>query len=589
MKSFLTLKSFLLKHKWSYILGVAWLLLIDGVQLIVPLIFKSLTDNLQNGTLDFKGIIRYALLIFLTGLIIAAGRYFWRIYIQGTSRILEYYLRKKLFNHLLTLSPNYFNTHKTGDLMAHATNDINAVRTAVGPGTVMIVDAVFMIILSLIMMIRTTSLKFTFISVFTMPIIMILVTRFGRIIYNRFKIVQEAFSDLTDVTQESFSGIRVIKSFVQENLVSSNFEKTNRDNLEKNLSLVKVHGIFNPLLHFIASLSYLVLIYYGGRQVIAGTISLGDFVAFNSYLGLLMWPTRAFGMVINVLQRGAASLDRLNTIFSEESDIKEIQEPVKLKSIEGNIKFDNVSFKYPNSNFYALRNISFDLKKGDILAIVGRTGSGKSTIVNLLLRLYDIESGIISVDGVNIKQLDLKSYREKVGFVPQENFLFSQSIEDNIGFAFDENVPMEDVVKAARLAEVYDNIMDFPHKFATILGERGVTLSGGQKQRTSIARALIKDPSIVILDDSLSAVDTETEEKILNNLNKATNDITTIVISHRISTVKDSTEIIYLNEGTITERGSHKDLLALDGEYKDLYEKQLLEEKLSSGKEGYYE
>ena len=583
MKSFFTLKNFLFKKKWSYIIGVTWLLIIDAVQLIVPQIFKSLTDNLQNNTLDIRGLFKYVFYIIFTGLIIGIGRYFWRIYIQGTSRELEYHLRKKLFNHLLTLSPNYFNTHKTGDLMAHATNDINAVRMAVGPGTVMVVDAVFMIVLSLIMMISTTSLKFTLTSVFTMPIIMILVTRFGKIIYSRFKIVQEAFSDLTDVTQESFSGIRVIKSFVQEDLVSKRFNKVNYDNLTKNLDLVKVHGIFNPLLQFIASISFLVLIFYGGREVINDNISLGDFVAFTSYLGLLMWPTRAFGMVINVFQRGAASMDRLNTIFNEKSEILEIETPIIHDIVSGNIKFDNVYFKYPNTNYYALEDINFEVNKGELLAIVGRTGSGKSTIANLLLRLYDINRGQILIDGINIKKMSLKNLRESIGFVPQENFLFSQSLEDNIAFAFEKSIDMNKVFTASKNAEIYDTIMSFPKQFKTILGERGVTLSGGQRQRTSIARAIIKNPPIIILDDSLSAVDTETEEKILNNFKKATKDITTIIISHRISTIREADMILYLKDGFITERGTHKELLDLNGDYKELYEKQLLEEKLNKG------
>lgn len=581
MKSFYTLKSFLLKHKWNYIIGILWLLLIDTVQLMVPLIYKNLTDSLQDNLLDTKGLLIYAALIILSGLIIAIGRYFWRMYIQGTSRELEYHLRKKLFNHLLNLSTNYFNTHKTGDLMAHATNDINAIRMAMGPGTVMIVDAVFMIILSLFMMIRTTNLKFTIISVFTMPIIMLLVTRFGKIIYKKFRIVQESFSNLTDVTQESFSGIRVIKSFVQEELVLSKFNDVNEDNLKKNLDLVKIHGMFHPLLQFIASISFFVLIYYGGRQVLIGVISLGDFVAFNTYLGLLIWPTRAFGMVINVLQRGAASMDRLNAIFDEVSEIKEVENPISIENVEGNIVFDNVSFKYPNTNYYALNNISFKIEKGSTLAIVGRTGSGKSTIVSLLLRLFDISEGQILLDNIDIKELSLSTLRESIGFVPQENFLFSQTIEDNISFAYDEKLPIDKVIEAAKISQVYDNIIEFPNKFETVLGERGVTLSGGQKQRTSIARALIKKPPILVLDDSLSAVDTQTEEKILNNLKYETNGITSIIISHRISTVKDADEIIYLKDGAITERGTHKELLAQNGDYKKLYEKQLLEEKLS--------
>ena len=584
MKSFYRIKDLLLKHKKYYIIGVIWLVLIDAVQLIVPQILRRLTDDLTNQTLDYDKVIVYSAMILGTGLFIGLGRYFWRIYLIGSSREIEYGIRNKLFNHLLTLSSRYYTTHKTGDLMAHATNDINAIRMALGPGTIMIVDSFFLLLFSLIMMVRTTNLRMTAISIFTMPIIMVLVTKFGKIIYKKFKSVQEAFSSLTDVTQESFSGIRVIKSFVQEKLVSENFRRVNQDNLDKNLDLVKVHGGFHPLLQLVSSISYLIIIFYGGREVIYNRISLGDFVAFNSYLGLLIWPTRALGMVINVLQRGAASMDRLNAIFDETSEIKEISNPIKVDHLSGDIRFENVDFQYPNSNYKALENISFHLRKGQTLAVTGRTGSGKTTLANLVLRLYDIESGNILIDNHNIKDLSLETIRESIGFVPQDNFLFSQSIRDNIAFSYEGKVREEEIIQSSKYAQLYDNIMDFPHKFDTIIGERGVTLSGGQKQRLSIARALIKKPSILIMDDSLSAVDTETEEQILSNIEKVTKNITTIIISHRVSTIKHADEILFLDEGKIIERGTHKELLQLKGEYFELYERQLLEEEIS--KEG---
>ncbi|NLK43772.1 MAG: ABC transporter ATP-binding protein [Tissierellia bacterium] len=580
MSAFVTLKSFFKRHKWSYLIGVTWLLFIDLIQLLVPQILRSFTDNLRDGLLDPPGIIKHAFLIILTGVLIAIGRFFWRIYILGTSRELEYYLRKRLFNHLLTLSPNYFNTHKTGDLMAHATNDVNAVRMAIGQGTIMIVDSVFMIILTLFMMVRTTNLRLTALSLVTLPFIIIFVNRFGKIIHKRFRIVQEAFSNLTDVTQESFSGIRVVKSFVQENLVLENFTRINEDNLKKNLSLFLVSGTFHPFIHFISAISFLLIIFFGGKEVILNRISLGEFIAFNSYLGLLVWPMMALGWVINLLQRGAASMERINAILDEKPEIKDLDNAIDLDEVKGKIQFKNVSFKYPRSENYALKNIDFTIEPGKSLAIIGRTGSGKTTIVNLLLRLYEVEEGEIFVDDIPIKNLTLKSLRENIGYVPQDNFLFSTSIEENIGFSFEENLRREKIVKAAQLAEIYDNIINFPDGFDTVLGERGVTISGGQKQRTSIARALIKEPSILILDDSLSSVDTETEEKILNNLKSIMKDRTTIIISHRISTVKDCNEIIVIDEGEIAERGSHDYLLGQNGIYAELNEKQLLEEKI---------
>lgn len=580
MSIFFNLKDFFSKQKWNYLIGVIWLLIIDSVQLIVPQLLRGLTNAFQNNGLNNKIILKYVFLILLTGVTIAVGRFFWRIYILGTSRELEYYLRKRIFNHLLSLSPNYFNTHKTGDLMAHATNDVNAVRMAIGQGTIMIVDSLFMIVLCLIMMIKTTNIRLAFIALFTLPFIVIIVSRFGKIIHKRFRIVQEAFSDLTDITQESFSGIRVVKSFVQEDLIQNKFAGVNKDNLKKNLSLVKISGTFHPFIQLVSSISFLLVILYGGKEVILNKISLGDFIAFNSYLGLLVWPMMALGWVINIFQRGAASMDRINLILAETPEIVNSLDSIELENPKGKIQFNNVSFKYPGSDNYALENINFSIEQGKSLAIIGRTGSGKSTIVSLLLRLYDAQQGNILFDDIDIKDLSLESLRENIGYVPQDNFLFSNTIEENIAFSFDEPFSPEKVIRAAKLSEVYNNIVEFENGFETILGERGVTLSGGQKQRTSIARALIKEPSVLILDDSLSSVDTETEEKILNNLKTIMNSKTTIIISHRISTIKDCDEIIFLSDGKITERGTHESLLLDNGSYKELYENQLLEEKI---------
>ena len=391
MKAFFTLKDFFSKNKKNYLIGVFWLLIIDLVQLIVPQIFRRLTNDFQNNILAPPDILKYVFLIIITGVIIGVGRFFWRIYILGISRTLEYYLRSSIFNHLLKLSPNYFNTHKTGDLMAHATNDVNAVRMAIGQGTIMIVDSSFMIILSLIMMIKTTNIRLTFIALFTLPFIIIFVSKFGNIIHKRFRIVQEAFSNLTDITQESFSGIRVIKSFVQENLIINKFTEVNNDNLKKNLDLVKISGTFHPFIQFISSISFLMIIFFGGKEVILNRISLGDFIAFNSYLGLLIWPMMALGWVINILQRGAASMERINSILYEKPDIFDKDGAINLQYPKGKIEFKNINFKYPGANNYSLKNINFTVESGKSLAIIGRTGSGKTSIVSVLLRLYDTD------------------------------------------------------------------------------------------------------------------------------------------------------------------------------------------------------
>lgn len=580
MKSFITIKEFLIEQKKYYFLGIIFLIIIDGIQLLVPQILKGLTDDLQNASLTKEKIYLYIGLILGSGLLIGVGRYFWRIYIIGSSRTIEYSLRNKFFKHLLTLNSNFFNTHKTGDLMAHATNDINAIRMALGPGTIMIIDSSFLLVFSLIMMVYTTNLKMTLFAVVTVPLIMVLVTQFGKIIYKKFKTVQEAFSGISDVSQESFSGIRIIKSFVQEDLVSEKFYQANMVNLNKNLELVRVHGLFNPLLQFLSSISFVIIIFYGGREVIYNNISLGDFIAFNSYLGILMWPTRALGMVINVLQRGAASIDRLNVIFNEKPLIVDSPSPISLDSMEGKIEFKDVSFKYPASFEYALRDINIKIEKGKTLAILGGTGSGKSTLANLILRLYDVDKGVILIDDIPINRILLKDLRYNIGFVPNDNFLFSKSIKENINLAYDKALDMEKIISASKIASLHENILDLKDGYETVIGERGVTLSGGQKQRLSIARAIVKNPSILILDDSLSAVDTETEEKILNGIRSVSKNTTVIIISHRISTVKNADEIILLKDGFIIERGNHYSLLDKQGHYYNLYQKQLLEEMI---------
>lgn len=582
MGSFKTLKDFFAKYKWRYIIGVIWLIFVDVLQLILPRILKNITDSLQSGQITHTLLLQYSGYVLVIGLGIAVGRFFWRIYIQGTSRLLEYHLRNKLFRHFQSLSTNFFNKHKTGDLMAHATNDINAVRMALGPGVVMVTDAFFITISAFIMMLKTTNIRLTLLALLPLPFLAFTVTKFGKMIHNRFKIVQEAFSKLTDKVQESFSGIRVVKSYVQEEADIQKFTTANKYNFDMNVKLVRVWGLFFPLVQFISALSFILIMWVGGIQVISGSISLGDFVAFNSYLGLLVWPMMAIGWVINLIQRGAASMERINKILNQQPEITDSKDVLNKTDIEGNIEFKNVSFKYPDSNTYSLRNINLKIEKGKTLAIVGRTGSGKTTIVNLLLRLYNVNEGKILIDEIDINKIPLKTLRENIGYVSQNNFLFSSTIKENIAFAFDGKIDDQLVINAAKISEIYDNIMDFPKKFNTVLGERGVTLSGGQKQRTAIARAIIKNPSILILDDSLSAVDTQTEEKILNNLKDIMKTRTTILIAHRISTVKKADEIIVLNEGVITERGTHEQLLQLNGLYKDIYEKQLLEEKIEN-------
>ncbi|NBI05810.1 ABC transporter ATP-binding protein [Senegalia massiliensis] len=583
MKHFKTLKNFLLEHKKRYILGIIWLVIVDILQLIFPQILKKITDLLQSNQLSLDELLNYAMLIMLLGLGTGLGRYFWRIYIQTTARKAEYYLRNRLFSHLQSLSTNYFNTHKTGDLMAHATNDINAVRTALGPGVVMIIDSVFITITTLIMMIKTTNLLLVILALFPLPFLAFSVQKMGKVIHKRFRNVQETFSDLSDRAQENFAGVRVVKSFVQEEEEIKKFSKVNKNNFDKNMKLIKVSGLLRPLIQFISGISFLIVIWYGGILVIEGQISLGDFVAFNSYLSLLVWPMMAIGWVINILQRGSASMERINNILFEKPDITDSDNTLDtINNIDGHITFQNVWFKYPNSNGYALKNINIDIKEGTTLGVVGRTGSGKTTLVNLILRLYDIDKGNIFIDNIPIRNFLIKNLRENIGYVSQDNFLFSTTVKQNISFAFEKDIDDNKIYNAAKKAEVYDNIIDFPNGFNTSLGERGVTMSGGQRQRTAIARAIIKDPSILILDDSLSSVDTQTEERILKNLKDVMEDKTNIIIAHRISTVKNADHIIVLDEGEIVERGTHEELVNNNKIYNDIYVKQMLEEKIEN-------
>ncbi|SHK01187.1 ATP-binding cassette, subfamily B [Anaerobranca californiensis DSM 14826] len=572
------IKPFLKKYKWHYLFGLFWLLLVNIIQLIIPRILGNLSDGLAEGILEYSGLLRYVVIILVLALIIAISRFMWRIYIIGTSRRLEYFLRNRLVEHLQKLSPEYFNHHKTGDLMAHATNDINAIRMAFGPGIIMITDALVISIITIFLMINQVGWQLTLIALIPLPFLATGAGIFGRVIHKRFKKVQEAFSNLTDKVQENLSGIRVVKAFVQEQAEIKKFNEASQHHVNMNMRLIAIWGALFPLIQVIATLSMILILFYGGRAVIYGIISIGDFVAFNSYLGLMIWPMMAIGWVINVIQRGTASLDRVNEILLEKPDITDAPDAIDL-DIQGEIEFKNLTFGYVKG-IPVLKNINLKIEKGKTLAIIGRTGSGKTTLVNLLLRLANPPKGTLFIDGVDINKIKLKSLRENIGYVPQDNFLFSTTIEENIAFGLREYTK-EQVEEAAKIAQVYDNIMDFPDKFNTMLGERGVTLSGGQKQRVSIARAIIKEPAILILDDSLSAVDTHTEEEILKGLRKIMAERTSIIISHRVSTVKEADEIVVMDDGEIVERGTHDQLVALGGLYYQLHIKQLLEEKVN--------
>ena len=583
MGRFKQLKPFFKKYWYKYLIGVLCILAVDALQMVNPKILGHITELLKTGETTMDEIVFYIAILLGIALVIAVLRYFWRIYIVGTGRLLENYLRNSLFGHLQSLPLNFFNNHKTGDLMAHATNDILSVRVMFSMGIIAMVDFVFLTSAAVYMMISTIHLKLTLAALSPLLILVLILLKFVKVIQQRFKDSQEAFALLTDCVQENFSGIRVIKSFVQERQELKKFTKVNQHNMDKNIKLARMWSIAFPLVMYIASLSFIITIIYGGILVIDGEIVLGDFVAFNAYLGLLIWPMMALGWVVGIAQRGIASMKRLNVLFDEAPQFDTVStrnSPRRMSrfSIKGDIRFRKLTFTYPDEDRPALKNISLHIPRGKTFAIVGRTGSGKTTLVNLILRAFDVERGQLLIDGNDVNDISRGDIRDRIGCVPQDNFLFSTTIKENIDFFLEASQPK--IKNAAKIARVYDDIKSFPQQFETVLGERGVSLSGGQKQRVSIARALIRDPDILILDDSLSAVDTNTEEQILKALHTFMQGRTNIIVAHRISTVKNADEIVVLDEGEIVEQGTHEQLLAAQGLYYDMYQKQLLEEKI---------
>ncbi len=577
MRKLKSLLKYTMKYKKRYFIGILFLIVVDIVQLIPPKILGGLTDNLAQGSATTSTITKAILYMMVIAVTMSIGRFMWRIYINGTSRMIEYDIRSKFFKHLQSLSTNFYNENKTGDLMALATNDLNAIRMALGQGVIMFFDALVLTIATLFIML-SINVKLTVLALFPLPFVALISRKFGKKIHRKFMRVQKCFSKLTDLVQENFSGIRIIKSFVQEEKEFERFAEENQNNFEANMDFIRIWGVFSPLIELISSLSFVVLVVVGGVFVILGDISLGEFVAFNMYLGNLVWPMMAVGWVINVLQRGFASLERVEEILNQKPEIidKYVHE---VESIKGDIVIKDLTFIYPKATYAALKNISVNIKEGETLGIVGRTGSSKSTLVHLLLRLYNIPNGKIFIGGEDINKIPLNTLRHNIGFVSQDPFLFSTTIAENVNLAFDE-LDMEQVYEATKNADIYENIIDFPGEFKTMVGERGVTLSGGQKQRISISRALIKNPEILILDDCLSAVDAKTEVKILENLNDIMKNKTSIIISHRISAVKEADQIIVLDEGEIVQRGKHDELKNQEGIYKDIYEKQQIEQAI---------
>lgn len=564
---------FIKKHWVGYILGISFMVLSSFILTLVPTILGKIIDFLENPSIDRDIVLRYTRYMVYAAFGTFLTRFVWRYFIMGNARKLECYMRQKLFEHFQSMSVSFYNRNKTGDLMAYAVNDISAVRQTFGPGFALIINGIGIGTISFISMIKSVNFKLTLLALIPIPLIIFLMSRIGKEIQIRFRRVQESFASVSDRVQENISGIRVIKSFAQEDDEVLRFEELNSNIKKANIDMVRASSLLSPMTEVLFGLSFMINLIFGSRMVMRGEITLGDFVAFNGYLTMIMRPVISIGRVINIFQRGMASFKRINEIFNVEPEIKDALSAFEPEKINGDIEIKNLTFCYPGFDEPALKNINLKVESGQILGIVGKTGSGKTTIINLLLKLYNVERNKIFIDGKDINDLSLEILRENIGCVPQDNFLFSTTIEDNIRFFTDEYTD-EDVLNAAQMSLIYQAIMDFPEGFSTIVGERGVNLSGGQKQRISIARAIIKTPSILILDDALSAVDTKTEEGILENLKSVLDGRTGIIIANRISAVRNADLIIVMDKGEIIEKGTHEKLINDGKLYYELYNEQ---------------
>lgn len=567
------------KHKGQFLAGMVTLFVVDFANLLIPQITGTITDGLTTRSMDMQGVMLQICFILAVGGVLAIGRFLWRYFLFGASRSIERELRDGMFEHLETMSVEYYNEHKTGDLMTRFTSDLNAVRMALGPAVISAFDATVMAAMVIIQMMVYVDVKLTLLAVIPMVFIAVGELYYGKIMKLRYTKRQEAVSDLTDFVQESFSGVRVIKAFVQEQAQRRAFTKANAFAREQNLKVVKLQAVVMPLLDVMIGFSSLITLLYGGYLALLGEITLGKFVAFNQYITMLVWPMLACGEAITMFSQGQASLKRIQEVFEEKPEIFDGEDVEKMEKIQGHITFRHLTFIHRGHSEPTLKDIHLDIPPGTTFAIIGRTGNGKTTLVNLLLRLYNTKPGMILIDGRDINTIPIKTLRENIAYVPQDNFMFSNTLKSNIAFGVEEE-NMTEITRAAQAACIHENIAAFPDGYETIVGERGVTLSGGQKQRSSIARALMKDAPILILDDALSAVDTDTEEHILKNLKENRAGKTTLLIAHRISTIQSADRIMVLEDGEAKECGTHQELMELHGIYRDMFEKQQLEAEI---------
>lgn len=591
MKSLAYINKYLLKYKFRLIFGLTFVFISNGFSVFLGPVTRKIIDFLDNsfktylklqtaeaktafmGAFEMQ-LVWYGLLILGTALLSGLFLYFQRQMIIGMSRYIEYDLKNEIYAHYQTLPLSFYRKNNTGDLMSRISEDVGKVRMYLGPAIMYASNLVslFIIIIPIMFMVNV---KLTFYAILPLPFLTVTIFLIHNLMQKKSTEIQRGLARMSTYIQESFSGIRVIKAFVREKDSEERYLQAVDGYKVASMSYTKINSLFFPLILMLTGLSAILIVYVGGGEVMEGRLTVGNIAEFMIYLNKLTWPVAALGWITSMVQQAEASQKRINEFLNTKTDIVSVAD-VK-KDLDGDISFENVSFTYPDSGINALKHISFHINKGESLAIIGATGSGKSTIANLLCRLYDTSSGKILVDGRDIKDYSLSSLRSQIGYVPQDVFLFSDTIRNNIAFGSD-NITEEQIAEAAKDADFYNNIIDFPDKFETILGERGITLSGGQKQRLSIARAIVRKPRLLILDDSLSAVDTKTENAILNNLERIMQNRTTLIISHRVSSAKLAHKIIVLDDGQLVEQGSHEELLAHNGAYRQLYQKQTEEE-----------